>query len=76
MIQKLVAFALRMPFIVLSTATVLVLAGRYLEARAKRRAGAALRALLEMGAKRNALIWRFPVRQHSGGEPENRASFD
>jgi Cu+-exporting ATPase len=31
--------------------TVLVLAGRYLEARAKRRSGAALRALLSMGAK-------------------------
>jgi Cu+-exporting ATPase len=31
--------------------TVLVLLGRYLEARAKRRSGAALRALLAMGAK-------------------------
>jgi Cu+-exporting ATPase len=31
--------------------TVLVLAGRYLEARAKRRSGAALQALLSMGAK-------------------------
>ncbi len=31
--------------------TVLVLAGRYLEARAKRRSGAALRALVELGAK-------------------------
>ena len=31
--------------------TVLILTGRYLEARAKRRAGAALRALLELGAK-------------------------
>jgi Cu+-exporting ATPase len=31
--------------------TVFILAGRYLEARAKRRAGAALRALLELGAK-------------------------
>src|SRR5919201_458448 len=31
--------------------TTLVLAGRYIEARAKRRAGAALRALLELGAK-------------------------
>ncbi len=31
--------------------TAFILAGRYFEARAKRRAGAALRALLEMGAK-------------------------
>ncbi|RKN39705.1 heavy metal translocating P-type ATPase [Streptomyces hoynatensis] len=31
--------------------TTFLLAGRYLEARAKRRSGAALRALLEMGAK-------------------------
>ena len=31
--------------------TTFVLAGRYFEARAKRRAGAALRALLELGAK-------------------------
>ena len=31
--------------------TVFILAGRYLEARAKKRAGAALRALLELGAK-------------------------
>jgi len=31
--------------------TTFLLAGRYLEARAKRRAGAALRALLELGAK-------------------------
>ncbi|MGH8823369.1 MAG: heavy metal translocating P-type ATPase, partial [Jiangellaceae bacterium] len=31
--------------------TVFILAGRYFEARARRRAGAALRALLEMGAK-------------------------
>ncbi|OIV36517.1 copper-translocating P-type ATPase [Mangrovactinospora gilvigrisea] len=36
--------------------TVFILAGRYLEARAKRRAGAALRALLELGAKDVAVI--------------------
>jgi Cu+-exporting ATPase len=35
---------------------VFLLAGRYLEARAKRRAGAALRALLELGAKEAALL--------------------
>jgi P-type Cu+ transporter len=36
--------------------TVFILAGRYFEARAKRRAGAALRALLEMGAKDVAVL--------------------
>ncbi len=35
---------------------VFVLAGRYLEARAKRRSGAALRALLELGAKDVAVV--------------------
>jgi P-type Cu+ transporter len=36
--------------------TVLVLLGRYLEVRAKRRSGAALRALAELGAKDAALL--------------------
>jgi Cu+-exporting ATPase len=36
---------------VASVVTVFILAGRYFEARAKRRAGAALKALLELGAK-------------------------
>ena len=36
--------------------TVLILAGRYLEARAKRRSGAALRALLSMGARDVAML--------------------
>ena len=36
--------------------TTLILAGRYLEARARRRAGAALRALLELGAKDVAVL--------------------
>src|SRR5215216_5889875 len=39
-----------------SVITTLVLAGRFFEARAKRRAGAALRALLELGAKDVALL--------------------
>ena len=38
-------------FEVASVVTTLILAGRYLEGRAKRRAGAALRALLALGAK-------------------------
>jgi P-type Cu+ transporter len=36
---------------VAAAVTVFILAGRYFEARSKRRAGAALRALLELGAK-------------------------
>jgi Cu+-exporting ATPase len=36
--------------------TTFILAGRYFEARAKRRAGAALRALLELGAKDVAVL--------------------
>jgi Cu+-exporting ATPase len=41
---------------VASAVTVFILAGRYLEARAKRRAGAALRALIELGAKEATLL--------------------
>lgn len=36
--------------------TVFILAGRYFEARAKTRSGAALRALLDMGAKDVAVL--------------------
>ena len=41
---------------VASGVTVFILAGRYLEARAKRRSGAALRALLELGAKGGTIL--------------------
>jgi P-type Cu+ transporter len=41
---------------VASVVVVLILTGRYFEARAKRRAGAALKALLELGAKDVAVI--------------------
>ncbi len=41
---------------VASAVTVFLLAGRYAEARAKRRSGAALRALLDLGAKDVALL--------------------
>ena len=41
---------------VASAVTVFILAGRYFEARAKRRSGAALRALLDMGAKDVAVL--------------------
>src|SRR5829696_695284 len=48
--------------------TVFILAGRYFEARAKRRSGAALRALLELGAKDVAVLrdgdeLRIPIEQ-------------
>ncbi|MGH3615967.1 MAG: heavy metal translocating P-type ATPase [Pseudonocardia sp.] len=48
--------------------TTFILAGRYFEARSKRRAGAALRALLELGAKdvavlRNGVETRIPTDQ-------------
>jgi P-type Cu+ transporter len=48
--------------------TVFILAGRYFEARAKRQSGAALRALLELGAKdvavlRDGVETRIPVDQ-------------
>ena len=48
--------------------TVFILAGRFLEARAKRRSGAALKALLELGAKdvavlRGGVEKRIPVEQ-------------
>jgi Cu+-exporting ATPase len=57
------------PHIYLETAaavTVFVLLGRYLEARAKRRSGEALRALLDMGAKdvvvlRSGVEARIPI---------------
>jgi P-type Cu+ transporter len=54
--------------------TATVLAGRYLEARAKRRAGAAIRALLELGAKDVAVLdatgaeRRVPVEQLRPGD--------
>src|SRR3954447_3409060 len=54
--------------------TTFVLAGRYFEARAKRRAGAALKALLELGAKDVARLdadgaeRRVPVEQLAAGD--------
>ncbi|TFC03835.1 copper-translocating P-type ATPase [Cryobacterium adonitolivorans] len=41
---------------VASAVTVFILAGRYFEARAKKQSGAALRALLELGAKEATLL--------------------
>jgi Cu+-exporting ATPase len=41
---------------VAAVVTTFILAGRYFEARAKRRAGAALRALLELGAKEASVL--------------------
>ncbi|MBN1530465.1 MAG: copper-translocating P-type ATPase [Thermoleophilaceae bacterium] len=57
-----------------SVVTTFILAGRYFEARAKRRAGAALRALLELGAKEAAVLdpgggeRRVPVDQLQAGD--------
>ena len=53
--------------------TLFLLAGRYFEARSKRRAGAALRALLELGAKdvtvlRDGAETRIPVGQLAVGD--------
>ncbi|HEY2725111.1 MAG TPA: heavy metal translocating P-type ATPase [Pseudonocardiaceae bacterium] len=53
--------------------TVFLLAGRYFEARSKRRAGAALRALLDLGAKdvtvlRDGVQTRIPVDQLVAGD--------
>jgi Cu+-exporting ATPase len=53
--------------------TALVLLGRYVEARAKRRSGAALRALLSLGAKEVAVLRdgaevRIPAGQLAAGE--------
>ncbi|WP_327585191.1 heavy metal translocating P-type ATPase [Nonomuraea sp. NBC_00507] len=50
--------------------TAFILAGRYFEARSKRRAGAALRALLELGAKEVELAdgRRLPVEQLTVGD--------
>jgi P-type Cu+ transporter len=59
---------------VASAVTVFILAGRYFEARAKRRAGAALTALLELGAKDVAVLdaagseRRVPIEQLSVGD--------
>ncbi|WP_018654293.1 heavy metal translocating P-type ATPase [Actinomadura flavalba] len=53
--------------------TAFLLAGRYFEARSKRRAGAALRALLELGAKDVAVLRdgrevRVPVEELTAGD--------
>ena len=58
---------------VASAVTVFILAGRYFESRAKRKSGAALRALLDMGAKdvavlRDGVEVRIPVGQLSVGD--------
>ncbi len=61
--------------------TTFLLAGRYVEARAKRRAGAALRSLLELGAKDVAVLpdgptapeQRVPVDRLAVGDPLRRS---
>jgi Cu+-exporting ATPase len=56
---------------VAAAVTTFILAGRYFEARAKRESGAALRALLDMGAKDVAVL-----RDQPGGEAEERLPID
>ncbi|MEX2023896.1 MAG: heavy metal translocating P-type ATPase [Thermoleophilaceae bacterium] len=59
---------------VAAVVTTFILAGRYFEARAKRRAGAALKALLELGAKEVAVLdadgseRRIPVERLQAGD--------
>jgi P-type Cu+ transporter len=58
---------------VAAAVTVFILAGRYFEARAKKQSGAALRALLELGAKDVAVLragreLRVPVEQLAVGD--------
>ena len=59
---------------VASVVTTLILLGRYFEARAKRRAGAALKALLKLGAKDVAILndegheTRIPIEQLHVGQ--------
>src|SRR4029079_15905718 len=58
---------------VATAVTVFILAGRYFEARAKTRSGAALRALLDMGAKDVAVLragteTRIPTAQLAVGD--------
>jgi Cu+-exporting ATPase len=59
---------------VAAVVTTFILAGRYFEARAKRRAGAALEALLDLGAKEVALLGddgaerRAPVEELKAGD--------
>jgi Cu+-exporting ATPase len=60
-------------FEVASVVTVFILAGRYLETRAKRRSSAALRALLDLGAKDVSLLdagreVRVPIEQLGVGD--------
>jgi P-type Cu+ transporter len=60
-------------FEVAAVITTLILLGRYLEARARRRSGAAIRALLELGAKearvlRDGLEVAVPIEELAVGE--------
>jgi P-type Cu+ transporter len=73
-VYALLAADTDMYFETASVITTFILAGRYFEARAKRQAGAALRSLLELGAKDVALLdesgaeRRVPVEQLAPGD--------
>jgi P-type Cu+ transporter len=72
-VYALIAAAGELYLEVAAGVTMFILAGRYLEAKAKRRAGAALRALFELGAKdvavlRNGVEQRIPVERLAVGD--------
>ena len=58
---------------VAAVVTTFILAGRYFEARAKRRAGAALKALLELGAKDVAVLDADGTRAPRPGRASSRS---
>ena len=57
-----------------SIVTTFILAGRYFEARAKRRAGAALKALLELGAKDVSILEPDGSERRDPDRPAERRS--
>jgi Cu+-exporting ATPase len=61
---------------VAAAVTTFIVAGRYFEARAKRTSGAALRALLNLGAKDVAVLRDGPAGQHEVRMPIGQLSVD
>ena len=59
---------------VAAAVTTFILAGRYFEARAKRRSGAALRALLDMGAKDVSVLRDGTIRNAHPDRPNSRSA--
>ena len=61
-------------FEVAAIVTTFILAGRYFEAKAKRRAGAALEALLELGAKDVAVLDADGTERRDPERPARRSA--